>query len=651
MESLSIAAATSRMGTNKRSIQTDPSGSSGSGSSGCPTGPAPLSNPPPSGVKVNTHVPGHRQTYKDAGISKQQIRAGRTRDNQQTPVQEHQARAAGIIVEPKIPPDAIHLDKQCMKDLMDWMWRTRHEKFANSLSEDKLWAPAGAIPRQMRPKMSQLEQYDWVLQNPYPGWKLAIDQGASGWKCKLVTDDEFCLFSVGVGRSVNPKSIARAKAAGPRTDEQKCAGLRSKVNKGIASTPSEDPVAEVAINFEYVRPSVDGQLRNTAEKQLRNPLMVKDEGDTIESMHAYQVAAHRWNLLTDFASSQISDALRENSRAAMALMELFPTEDLSEIKGHLRDVRWGHNRKHPDALQADIDSCRSVLTILRSKIADLMRGQDENPGLRLDVHRNERVACVFEDILRIKIKHQRKQQGARQMDEVPAGASSLSNLGPTPQPHQKRKWADSSSSSDDESSEDGSDKDFAERGSVHRMTCMAELGVSRDELNKVMLSLFEEIGILAAYCSPAFLAECIPAKFEGTHETASAPRQVTPLHDNVKYPPPEPGGGHTGMLKRPSVFVLTSTNPQTKRQWTETYNDLTCIGLEVIPVLGLDGERVPCMSWAWRRAQMAWALTGLPFINKCINMTPMGKYKDWFIIAEDSARLSPLPASQRSSPD
>ena len=112
------AAATSRMDANK----TNPSGSSGSGSSG---------------VKVNTHVPGHRQIYKDAGISKQQIRAGRTRDNQQTPEQEHQARAAGIIVEPKKPPAMIHFDKQCMKDLMDRMWCTRHVKFADSLSVDK----------------------------------------------------------------------------------------------------------------------------------------------------------------------------------------------------------------------------------------------------------------------------------------------------------------------------------------------------------------------------------------------------------------------------------------------------------------------------------------------------------------------------------
>ena len=151
--------------------------------------PAGSSGPSLIGVKVNTFVPGHRQIYKDAGISKQQVRAGRTRGNQQTPEQEHQARAAGIIVEPRQPTTMIHLDKQCMKDLMDWMWRTRHEKYAgNSLSGDMLWAPAGAIPNQIRPKMSQLEQYDWVHQNPYPGWMLAIDQGASGWKCKLMTD-------------------------------------------------------------------------------------------------------------------------------------------------------------------------------------------------------------------------------------------------------------------------------------------------------------------------------------------------------------------------------------------------------------------------------------------------------------------------------
>ena len=168
------------------------------------------------GGRVNTLVPGHRKIYKEAGITKQQIKAGRTRYNQQTPVQEHQARADGTIIEPRKPPAEINLDKQCMKDLMDWMWRTRHEKFADSPSDDKLWAPAGIIPRQMRPKMSQLVQFDWALQNPYPGWILAIDQGSAGWKCKLMTDEEFCLFGTGVGRSKNPKSINRTLAAGPR---------------------------------------------------------------------------------------------------------------------------------------------------------------------------------------------------------------------------------------------------------------------------------------------------------------------------------------------------------------------------------------------------------------------------------------------------
>ena len=111
---------------------------------------------------------------------------------------------------------------------------------------------------------------------------------------------------------------------------------------------------------------------------------------------------------------------------------------------------------------------------------------------------------------------------------------------------------------------------------------------------------------------------------------AEIPRKVTPLHESAKYPP-----------TKPSVFVLTSTNPQTKRQWTEMCNDFAEIGLDVIPVLGLDGEKVPCMSQAWRRAQMAWAFRGLPFIDKCIGMTPLSEHKDWFIIAEDSAKLFP----------
>ena len=65
-------------------------------------------------------------------------------------------------------------------------------------------------------------------------------------------------------------------------------------------------------------------------------------------------------------------------------------------------------------------------------------------------------------------------------------------------------------------------------------------------------------------------------------------------------------------------------------------------GLEVVPVLGIDGEEVPCMAKAWRRAQTAWALKGFPFIQKCINRTASSnEQQDWFLIAEDSAKLFP----------
>ena len=48
------------------------------------------------------------------------------------------------------------------------------------------------------------------------------------------------------------------------------------------------------------------------------------------------------------------------------------------------------------------------------------------------------------------------------------------------------------------------------------------------------------------------------------------------------------------------------------------------------------------MAQAWRRAQTAWALKGFPFILKCINRTASSsEQQDWFIIAEDYAKLFP----------
>ncbi len=62
------------------------------------------------GGRINTWVPGHRALYKEAGITKQQTKAGSTRYNQQTPVQEHQARAEGTSITHRKPPVELGFD-------------------------------------------------------------------------------------------------------------------------------------------------------------------------------------------------------------------------------------------------------------------------------------------------------------------------------------------------------------------------------------------------------------------------------------------------------------------------------------------------------------------------------------------------------------
>ena len=126
-------------------------------------------------------APGHREAYRRRGISKIQVRASRTRGNQLTPEEEHQQRAAGIEPQIKAPPGPINLDKDAMHKLMDWVWKNFTNKHQ---AEDKKWAPSRDIPGWMRPKMQQIEQYDWKQYSPYPGYRLVVDQGNSGWKCR-----------------------------------------------------------------------------------------------------------------------------------------------------------------------------------------------------------------------------------------------------------------------------------------------------------------------------------------------------------------------------------------------------------------------------------------------------------------------------------
>ena len=87
------------------------------------------------------------------------------------------------------------------------MWRTRRNRQGD---EDKKWAPAAEIPRQLRPKLNQILQYDWPNMSPYPGWVLATEQGCSGWKCKLMNEKELKDDENDETTNKNPKSQKRA---------------------------------------------------------------------------------------------------------------------------------------------------------------------------------------------------------------------------------------------------------------------------------------------------------------------------------------------------------------------------------------------------------------------------------------------------------
>ena len=47
-------------------------------------------------------------------------------------------------------------DQELMKNLVDWMWKTRSYR-----SDEKKWAPVDEIPKQFRPKLGQILQFDW----------------------------------------------------------------------------------------------------------------------------------------------------------------------------------------------------------------------------------------------------------------------------------------------------------------------------------------------------------------------------------------------------------------------------------------------------------------------------------------------------------
>ena len=93
----------------------------------------------------------------------------------------------------------------------------------------------------------------------------------------------------------------------------------------------------------------------------------------------------------------------------------------------------------------------------------------------------------------------------------------------------------------------------------------------------------------------------------------------------------------------PTAFVLTSTHPQTMQQLDDTRADSNKVSFESIAVPGIEGKRAPGLQGQdiWRRAQVAWALQGLPYIQKRINYSEdkvdLSK-RQWIALAEESCK-------------
>ena len=204
------------------------------------------------------------------------------------------------------------------------------------------------------------------------------------------------------------------------------------------------------------------------------------------------------------------------------------------------------------------------------------------------------------------------------------------------------KWheADDDSSSDsasryysDDSQEPEVSASIKAQDTLADMQCLQELLMPRHHLDADTRELQNEIGCHEHYVDPDFLHKCLPSCY---------PRGV--VQDKLDKAIPLVKGKETLSGRHaPSIFLLTSTNPRTQMQFTQTHANLVTSGMTVIPLLGLDGERVPVLRRnAWRRAFVSWGHKGFPQAKKHISASTMKSPSDeslWWAFAEDSCKL------------
>ena len=328
--------------------------------------------------------------------------------------------------------------------------------------------------------------------------------------------------------------------------------------------------------------------------------------------HSRKVALHRWKIFTNAACT--------------VLEKHFKPEQIELLKGHFDASSLRTHRTDMNALSEDIVQCQR----LREMVDFLKDLDDDIPFPNIDWEAKQLHDCIhkiFNDILSIKRRQYKNcahKQGLPELLKTPETTG------------RSQTWADMSDDASDYSEDsqqpETSAGNWAKR-SLTSLQCLHELQTSRNNLDFETNKIYSTIGCAQCYIDVKFLNKCLPAYYP-EKVTRTTPYMVTPLSNQTQNEP---------NVKIPTIFLLTSTNPLTEVQFTQTHEDLTNAGLSVIPLLGLDGEKVPLMRKnAWRRAFISWGQNGFPdAISHIRRFTEMPADNEifWWLFAEDSCKL------------
>ena len=319
--------------------------------------------------------------------------------------------------------------------------------------------------------------------------------------------------------------------------------------------------------------------------------------------HAHSVALHRWKIFTDVTCKVLTAYLR-------------PEEKIELLSKHFDASSFGTHRTDMVALLEDITQCRRM-----QQTFDYLNNLDDDVCIYdIDWEAKELHGCIqkiFKDIT--KIKQCQYKNYARKFGL------------PHPETTGSQTWADMSEDmsdySDDSQQPETSAGHWA-RSSLIELQSLQELQICRSKLSCEAYHIYDTIGCAQYYVDLRFLNTCLPDHYP-ERVTRTTPFLVAPISEFKK--------------NTPTIFLLTSTNPFTMTQFIQTHDDLTDSGLKVIPLLGLDGERVPIMQKnAWRRAFISWGQNGFPDAISHIRKyteSPADNETFWWLFAEDSCKI------------